>query len=247
MTGFKSNRSPFPVSAALGFLEQLRYRGKGRYCEVCNSTSRKFKPFGDPLRLEARCWRCRSLERHRFLCHYLNSNPDNLELTSGHLLHIAPEHCLRPYFRQRFGEGYITADKFARNVDVAMDISNIQFPDGHFDAIYCSHVLEHVPDDLKAMREFARVLKPDGWAILLVPIDGKTTYEDPSIQTPEGRKRAFGQSDHLRIYGEDYVDRLETSGFKVKRIRPGDIMSPQEIVTFGIGSAAGDIFLCHRA
>ena len=168
-------------------------------------------------------------------------------MSGGKLLHVAPESCLRPYFQRRIGEGYLTADMFANNVDIKMDISENQFPDEYFDAIYCSHVLEHVPDDRRAMREFARVLKTDGWAILLVPIVGETTYEDPSIQTPEGRRQAFGQWDHLRIYGDDYVDRLESAGFRVKRIRPADIMSPEEIVTFGIGDAAGDIFLCHRS
>lgn len=234
------------LSRAAKFLSDLEYLGTGRLCEVCGASSRKFKPFGDPPRLEAQCIRCNSLERHRFLCHYLNANPDHLQFKGGMFLHVAPEACLRPYFRQLVGQGYLTADMFADNVDVKMDISEIQFPDQYFDAIYCSHVLEHVPDDRRAMREFARVLKPGGWAILLVPISREKTYEDLSIRTPEARRIAFGQADHVRIYGNDYMDRLVESGFKVKKICLEDFLSPQKIRTYGLGSASGDIFLCQK-
>jgi ubiquinone/menaquinone biosynthesis C-methylase UbiE len=100
---------------------------------------------------------------------------------------------------------------------VKMDITNIQFPDETFDVVYCSHVLEHVPDDRKAMREFYRVLKSNGWAVLLVPIIVEKTFEDPSIDKPKDRLRLFGQSDHVRKYGRDYVDRLRESGFSVSK------------------------------
>jgi len=94
----------------------------------------------------------------------------------------------------------------------------LPFKDNSFDALLCNHVLEHVEDDLKAMRELFRVLKPKGWAIVQTPIDrGRTqTFEDPSIVLPEDRERIFGQSDHLRMYGLDYPNRLEKCGFKVK-------------------------------
>ena len=98
-----------------------------------------------------------------------------------------------------------------------MDLAHIPFPDGTFDAIICNHVLEHIVDDLKAMAELHRVLKPGGWSILQVPISLslRTTYEDFSIATPKEREEAFGQNDHVRIYGQDYVSRLERAGFKV--------------------------------
>ncbi len=246
MKSLRLNSAHSVIAQTAKFLGDLRYLGTGRLCEMCGASSSKFKPFGDPPRLDAQCRQCNSLERHRFLCHYLNSNPDHLQIHGGKFLHVAPEICLRPYFRRLVGQGYLTADMFADNVDVKMDVSEIQFPDGYFDAIYCSHVLEHVQDDRKAMREFARVLKPDGWAILLVPISRDQTYEDPSIQTPEGRRTAFGQADHLRIYGIDYVDRLVESGFNVKKIGRLDLLSPEQIITYGLGSASGDIFLCHK-
>lgn len=244
-TARPSIERPFLTKLAR-FLGDLRFRGTGRLCEVCNASSKKFKPYGTPPRREACCRQCNSLERHRFLWHFLLANPDQLKIGGGKFLHVAPEACLRPHLHELVGPGYLTADMLKDSVDVKMDISDIQYPDDHFDAIYCSHVLEHVPDDRKAMREFARVLKPSGWAILLVPIDRETTYEDPLIQTPEGRLAAFGQEDHVRVYGNDYMGRLVDSGFRVKRICLADLLSGEQITTFGLGAATGDIFLCHK-
>src|SRR5262249_12426105 len=80
------------------------------------------------------------------------------------------------------------------------------------------HVLEHVPDDRRAMREFYRVLKPGGWAILLVPITVERTFEDPAVVDPAERLRLFGQEDHVRRYGPDYGDRLSEAGFAVSGV-----------------------------
>ena len=98
---------------------------------------------------------------------------------------------------------------------IKIDITDIKFQNNTFDCILCSHVLEHILDDNKAIRELYRVLKPNGWAILQVPILREKTFEDPNIQTPEERLKYFGQEDHVRIYGLDYKDRLENAGFKV--------------------------------
>jgi SAM-dependent methyltransferase len=99
-----------------------------------------------------------------------------------------------------------------------INIADIPLPDDQFDCVICYHVLEHIPDDQKAMRELFRVLKPGGWAILQSPIDFNhdKTFEDPSIVSPDERERFFGQNDHVRIYGRDYKDRLEKAGFVVK-------------------------------
>ena len=162
------------------------------------------------------------------------------------MLHVAPESCLREKFREAVGEGYLTADIYANDVDIKMDITEMPFPDEHFDAIYCSHVLEHVLDDRMAIGEFWRVLKSDGWAILLVPIVAPETFEDSSIQTPEARLEAYGQEDHMRVYGPDYIDRLIGAGFTVIKVSPSDILSQDDITILGLGSAAGDIFLCRK-
>ena len=112
---------------------------------------------------------------------------------------------------------YVTADIFKKDVLVKMNITDIQFPDDSFDAIICNHVLEHIIDDGKAMSELYRTLRPGGWAILQVPVSQvlTNTYEDFSITTMEGREEAFGQYDHVRIYAEDYQDRLAQAGFTV--------------------------------
>ncbi|MBK8554775.1 MAG: methyltransferase domain-containing protein [Lewinellaceae bacterium] len=140
------------------------------------------------------------------------------------LLHVSPEKMLFRKFKTLPGIQYVPADKFDPGYHypagtVNMDITDIQYPDAHFDAVICSHVLEHVPDDAKAMKEIHRVLKPGGWAIMLVPIDAnlEKTFEDASITDPEARLKAYGQSDHVRQYGMDFGKRLENAGFTVKR------------------------------
>ena len=102
------------------------------------------------------------------------------------------------------------------NCDIRLDIADMNFEDNFFDVIICSHVLEHVKDDQKAMHELFRVLKPKGIAILQVPISktARETFEDFSITTPEGREKYFGQKDHVRIYGKNYKERLNSVHFK---------------------------------
>jgi SAM-dependent methyltransferase len=133
------------------------------------------------------------------------------------LLHFAPEYALRGRMESVPGLRYVTADLDPEGVDVQLDITAMPFEDGAFDAILCSHVLEHVPDDRSAMSELRRVLDPGGWAIVLVPLDlsRERTYEDLSVTAPEDRKREFGQHDHVRMYAPDIAGRLETAGFHV--------------------------------
>ena len=109
-----------------------------------------------------------------------------------------------------------------------------------YTVILCSHVLEHVLDDKQAMREFYRVLMNDQWAIILVPITSETTFEDSSIVDPEGRLKAFGQHDHVRRYGPDYVERLCDAGFTVETTKVGDLATSYEAVRMGLVLAGGD-------
>jgi ubiquinone/menaquinone biosynthesis C-methylase UbiE len=127
-----------------------------------------------------------------------------------------------------------------------MNIMDIQYADQFFDVIFCSHVLEHVDDDMKAMREFYRVLKNSGWAILLVPITSEQTFEDPSITDPQLRKKLFGQEDHVRRYGPDYVNRLRMAGFKVKTTKVRDLVDGVEAKRLGLTSASGNIYYCTK-
>lgn len=134
-----------------------------------------------------------------------------------------------------------------RPADVKLDVTDIQFPDGYFDVVYCSHVLEHVPDDRRAIRELLRVVKPGGWAIIMVPITVDATVEDLGIVDPAERARRYGQEDHVRRYGVDFIDRLRTPAFGIEVARAPDFMGAEEIKRLGVGvPAAGEIFHCTR-
>jgi SAM-dependent methyltransferase len=133
------------------------------------------------------------------------------------LLHLAPEHSIERLLRGLPQLAYTTADIASPLADERFDITAIPRADESFDAIICSHVLEHVDDDRAAMRELRRVLRPGGWAIVMVPVDDTRaeTYEDPTITEPAERRRAFHQEDHVRVYGRDFPERLRAAGFEV--------------------------------
>lgn len=162
-----------------------------------------------------------SLERHRLMWLYLREETDFFTKDSQqNVLHIAPEQCFYKRFRKQKNLEYITSDLDSPLADVRADICNLPFEDNEFDVIFCNHVLEHIPDDKKAIAELYRVMKPGGWGIFQVPqdINRKETFEDDSITNKEERTRIFGQYDHVRVYGLDYFDRLREAGFTVKEI-----------------------------
>jgi SAM-dependent methyltransferase len=180
-----------------------------------------------------------SLERHRLLWLYLNEQTDffKSELVSDSsftntkriklrdaetnsalkVLHFAPEQAFYKLFRNQKNLEYTTTDLFSPLADVKADICDLPFEDNQYDVILCNHVLEHIPDDTKAMQELYRVLKPGGMAILQIPQDlsRATTFADDSITDQKERAKIFGQYDHVRIYGRDYFDKLRSVGFKV--------------------------------
>jgi len=187
---------------------------RGRhYCLFCGSYSDMFEPFGQQKRPNVMCPTCRTAERHRLLWLYLKERTDFL-VNSYKVLDIAPMDAIQNRFKSMANIDYISVDLFAANAMRKMDICRMEFADDTFDAIFCYHVLEHVPDDIKAMKEMLRVLKPGGWAIIQVPLrtHRKVTVEGPDY-TPEQRFKEFGQSDHVRDYGLDYGERLKSAGF----------------------------------
>lgn len=224
----------------------MYYTGTARWCPVCESSSRRFREFGTTKRAGAQCVRCRALERHRFFWLYVTQRTNLFDGNRKRVLHVAPERCLEPRLKNRLGESYMTADLQNPRAMVTMDITDIDYADRTFDVILCNHVLEHVDDDRRAMREFYRVLKDDGWAIMLVPISGNKTYEDPSIVDPAERYKAFGQSDHVRIYGADFADRLSEAGFRVHVSDVQDVADDEEAVRLGLTQASDPIFFCTR-
>jgi SAM-dependent methyltransferase len=159
-----------------------------------------------------------SLERHRLLWLFLQNETDFFTSeTKKKILHFAPEQAFYKRFRNQKNIDYTTTDLLSPLADVKADICNLPFQDNFYDIILCNHVLEHIPDDTKAMQELYRVLKPGGMAILQIPQDvlRATTFSDDSIVDQKERSKIFGQYDHVRIYGRDYFDKLRSIGFQV--------------------------------
>ncbi|MEP2774230.1 MAG: methyltransferase domain-containing protein [Fulvivirga sp.] len=196
----------------------LFLRGNNVTCPIINKSYRKFLPYGriNP-RENALCPDSLSLERHRLLWLYLKERTNFFE-EKLHFLHVAPEQCFMKPFEKQHKDGYITGDIESPLAKVKMDIHQIPFDNDTFDVAMCNHVMEHVDNDIIAMKELYRVLKPGGWAIMQVPFFSPvpdTTFEDASIKSPEAREQAYGQDDHVRLYGKDYPDRIRSAGFEV--------------------------------
>jgi SAM-dependent methyltransferase len=196
------------------------YKGNKVYCPVCESRFRKFLPFGNAGAENRLCPKCLSLERHRLLWMFLKNKTDFFSAPRK-VLHIAPEQAFLKRFKKMPNLNYLTADLESPIADVHMDIQQMPFKNDEFDLVMANHVLEHIPDEPKAIREVFRVLKSGGMAIMLVPIDParKVTYEDPTITDAREREKHFGQYDHLRYHGLDYPDRLTAAGFRVSTDR----------------------------
>ena len=201
-----------------GRVSALVLRGEGRECPCCGGrfrrmSRRRISGFG------GLCPRCRSHPRHRAIALLLA----RAELPGRRLLHFAPEPLFDPVFERLPGIERVTADLYAP-ADLRLDITDIDLPDGSFDLILCSHVLEHVPNDRTAISELHRVLRPGGTALVLTPYrPDRPTYEDPSITAPLARMVAFGQQDHVRIYGNDLPERLRDAGFEVEDRTPAEL------------------------
>jgi SAM-dependent methyltransferase len=208
-----------------------KHRGTTVWCPVCDSSFSRFKD--DWNRPDALCWRCGSHERHRAQWLLLSQRPELFDSVEN-LLHFAPEYCLRLRLQQAAAErdfAYVTADLDPAGVDLCLDLADLAVEDGTFDAIVCSHVLEHVDDDAQAMRELARVTKPDGWCLVMVPLDlsRETTYEDPAITRPEARLAAFWQHDHVRLYGRDVAQRLAQDGIRITVVEPAAAFTDEQM------------------
>lgn len=187
---------------------------------IDNKSFKTFLPYGyDNQRNNVLSPSTLSLERHRLLWLYLKNETDffteNLKV-----LHFAPEQAFYKRFRKLKTLDYTTTDLNSPLADVKADICNLPFDDNSYDVILCNHVLEHIPNDTKAMQEMYRIMKPGGWGIFQIPQDlsRETTFEDDSITDKKERAKIFGQYDHVRIYGLDYFDKLKSIGFNVEAI-----------------------------
>lgn len=223
------------------------YAGNRFEDPITGKTYRKLLPYGriNP-RPNALAPHSMSLERHRLLWIFLKKET-NLFTDKVKMLHVAPEYCFIARLRKQKNIDYITGDIISPWADVKMDIQDIPFQDNSFDVIMCNHVLEHVDDDKKAMSEFFRVMKPGGWGIFEVPVDysNQKTLEDSSINTPELREKYYWQSDHVRLYGLDYADKLRAAGFDVTENRMLEMLTPDERLRYAL-PAKEIIYYCRK-
>lgn len=237
-----------------------QHEGDKYTCPYCHYSSKDLESIGSDFEVlvtkqvvgggkrHGGCYSCGSSDRERLLYAYLIEELKITQLSSGlRILHVAPEKRLTKVLTALNLKNYICGDKFEAGYEYAsnvvdVDILDLRFDSNSFDLILCNHVLEHIPDDIKAMKELHRVLAPGGRAILQVPIslNSESTFEDFSIQDPDARIEAFGQFDHVRIYGQDYVKRLSSAGFNVARI---NISS--QYPKLGLNSNE-DLFICTK-
>lgn len=218
--------------------------GGRRRCVMCGHRIWRFMPYmsgsastprlmcvvdmigSNPDRFE--CPRCGAHDRERHLLMYLEGTGLLAGMRDKSVLHFAPEKRLA---RRIAGIGpgrYLPCDLYPSTPDVQrVDMLEMQFEDQSFDLVIANHVLEHVDDDLKALREIHRVLKPGGYAILQTPYSGKLhhTWHDPGIDDDAARLQAYGQRDHVRLFGRDIFTRFASVGL-VSCVRQHDEALP---------------------
>lgn len=242
LINYKELQSQFEILIKEIITHQDKY-----HCNYCNKRFERFEPWPDIYdfpnyvfenynKYTAICPSCRSMDRERLYKLYIEKET-NLQHSHSKVLHVAPETQLRKWLQSFENITYVCGDLYpSDDLMEKIDITDIKnYSDGSFDVIICSHVLEHIPDDLRAMTELYRVLKKGGWGIIQVPaLNLKETFEDPSITTPEERLRVFGQADHVRIYAKDYVDRLKSVGFKVKEFNYAQKYGLSEAQKYGL-------------
>ncbi len=238
----------FLIRASLLFkpLFDIFFKGTKFTDPINNKSYSYFFPYGyNKQRKNALCPGTFSLERHRLLWLYLKKETDFFN-SNNKILHFAPEQCFHKFFKSFF-KNYTTTDLNSPIVDIKADICNLPFNDNSFDYILCNHVLEHIYDDEKAMKEIYRILNKNGIAILQVPIDinSNCTHEGRDINNKQDRNKLFGQYDHLRMYGLDYFKKLKNIGFKVKNENYLSNISQDEKDKYSLHNA-GSIPICIK-
>ncbi len=203
---------------------------------IDGNSFRKFLPYGySKQRKNALSPSTLSLERHRLMWLFLKNETSFFTSSKKiKILHIAPEQCFLKIFKKQKNLDYITSDLESPIADVKADICNLPFKNDSFDVVFCNHVLEHIPDDKKAMQELFRVLKKGGFGVFQIPQDmsRENTFEDASITDKKERTKIFGQYDHVRVYGRDYFNKLRSVGFKVDEVDYTQRITTKELERF---------------
>ncbi len=232
------NLVPRPLLIRLSYLVRpilaFLLRGSQFKDPIDGKTFKSFLPYGyGSQRVNVLSPSTLSLERHRLLWLYLKQETSFFSKPAK-LLHFAPEQAFYKRFKKMKHLDYVTTDLNSPLADVKADICNLPFNADSFDIILCNHVLEHIPDDTKAMQELYRILKPGGFGIFQIPqdIQREHTFEDNSITDKKERAKIFGQYDHVRVYGLDYFDKLRDIGFKVDAVNYTATMTAQDIKTY---------------
>jgi SAM-dependent methyltransferase len=219
-------------------IQKIFYKGDKVYCVCCGSKFRSFAPFGVHKLPNRMCLECDSLERDRLMWMYLDRKTD-LYKKPVKLLHVAPERIFFKKFKSTLTIEYYPVDKFPEPYPAGtkyLDLLDNSLPHESFDVIICNHVFQYIEEDGRAIQAVYNLLKPDGWAILQVPIDWNltATYEDFTITDPAQREKIFGLREHVRWYGKDYGERLEGVGFSVKQDNFIAEFTPEELTHFGL-------------
>ena len=225
-------------------LKKTLFYGKSCYCSVCHSNIRRYQSFGHIPK--SWCPVCASMKWQRLGWMFLEKRTNLFDGMPKKMLHIAPEVSFEPRLKRVANLDYLTGDLFDPNVMVKMDVTDIPFNDNSFDIIFCSHVMEHIPNDRTALKEFFRVLNFGGWAVFMVPIRmHKLTDEDLKVTNPKEREKRFGQQDHVRFYGRDFKDRLQEAGFDVTPIEATDLVEADKLEYMGLKEKE-ILFYCQK-
>ncbi|GHT05483.1 SAM-dependent methyltransferase [Bacteroidia bacterium] len=231
-------------------ITSIASRGNTFHCNCCGKSFRKFKSKGtDTIRANAECPYCGSLERTRVLLFYIE-NETKILTDPVRLLHFAPEFSLYAILKQAKNLNYLNVDINPNLADFQMDIMDIPCSDESFDYIICSHVLGHVPDEKKAIKELYRVLAAGGTALImtLIDLDNPQTLETEAADTPEKRLHYYTEPDLLRLHGTDFNKRLEEGGFEVEVIDYASQLGEEKKKTCSLGNGKRElIFKCTKS
>ncbi len=228
-------------------LRGMWFRGRRYQCPCCGHRVRSFVAGGGSWRARecGYCPRCNAKARHRRIWLYLERHTD-LGREPVDLLHVAPHYSLGRRISRTPLVGYTGIDlEPGPFVTSTADLTNLPGPGSGFDAAVCIHVLEHIEDDKAAIAELFRVLRPGGWAVISFPMRiGSPTYEDPTIVGAGARAAAFGETTHVRIYGDDVVERLASAGFEVTIDLASEI-DPGQAARYGL-LADENVLMCRK-